>query len=192
MGRPREFDREAVLDRALEVFWERGYEATSVQNLVDGMGINRGSLYDTFGDKHTLFLAALDRYDQVWVTRVVDALAEPGPVRARVRGVFEEASCEAARAERRGCFATNSAVELAPRDSCVAERFAGTLTRVETAFRRALLEAQRGGEIAADSDAPALARVLTSGLLGVRVMARAGADPDPLRDAVRVTVATLG
>ena len=82
MARPKEFNREEVLDRAIATFWCRGYEATSVQDLLDEMGINRGSLYDTFGDKHTLFLAAIDRYYDRALAGTVASLEAPGPARS--------------------------------------------------------------------------------------------------------------
>src|SRR5207247_9317089 len=77
MGRPREFERDVVLDRAMQVFWSRGYEATSIRHLVDRMRIQRGSLYDTFGDKRALFFAAIARYDRVVTAELLAALDEP-------------------------------------------------------------------------------------------------------------------
>src|ERR1700730_2144482 len=78
MARQKEFDRDEVLHKAMEVFWSRGYEASSIQDLVKRMGINRQSLYDTFGDKHTLYLQALDRYREVEGRKIVELLEQPG------------------------------------------------------------------------------------------------------------------
>jgi TetR/AcrR family transcriptional repressor of nem operon len=193
MPRQREFDREEVLDRAVDVFWERGYEATSVQDLVDAMGIQRGSLYNTFGDKRTLFLAALKRYEQVQVSRVVEVLKRPGPVRDTIRSVLEgvvrdEAGC----AVRRGCLAVNTAVELGCLDPNVAARATAALRRVEDAFEQALRRAQEKGEIERTLDVRALARFFTSSLQGLRVMSKAGAEQGELRDVAEVTLRALG
>ncbi len=88
MARPREFERDVVLDRAMQVFWSRGYEATSIQHLVDRMGIQRGSLYDTFGDKRALFFAAINRYDRVVTAKLVAVLEEPGSGKDAIRRLF--------------------------------------------------------------------------------------------------------
>src|ERR1043166_7581204 len=98
MARHKEFDRDEALHKAMEVFWARGYEAASVQDLVEHMGINRQSLYDTFGDKHALYLQALDRYQEVELRKLFELLARPGSVRKALRqlftGVIEAALCD--------------------------------------------------------------------------------------------------
>lgn len=191
MPRHKEFDQAEVLDRALELFWHRGYEGTSMQDLVDGMGINRGSLYGTFGDKHGLFLAALRRYDEVWISRFVEPLSAPGPVRPAVRRVLEQAGREATDGIRRGCLATNSAVELAPHDPELARHVRGMLSRVEDALRSALERARGTGELAADIEPPAVARFLITVLQGLRVLSRSGMAPETLRDTVEVSMKAL-
>ncbi len=116
MARQKEFDRDEVLHRAMEVFWMRGYEGTSIQDLVKYMGINRQSIYDTFGDKHTLFLQSLDRYREIQSRKVFDVLERPGSVKKNLRQLFEEVVARALSAEgRRGCFVGNSMSELAGR-----------------------------------------------------------------------------
>lgn len=191
MPRHKEFDRTEVLDRALELFWHRGYEGTSMQQLVDAMGIHRGSLYGTFGDKHALFLAALRRYDELWISRFVEPLSAPGPVRPAVRRVLEQAGREATEGVRRGCLATNSAVELAPHDPELARRVRAMLSRVEGALRAALERARGTGELSADVDPPAVARFLIGVLQGLRVLSRMGAEPETLRDTVEVSMKAL-
>lgn len=191
MPRHKEFDRTEVLDRALELFWHRGYEGTSMQDLVDAMGIHRGSLYGTFGDKHTLFLAALRRYDEVWICRFVEPLSTPGPVRPAVRRVLEQASREATDGVRRGCLATNSAVELAPHDPEMARRVKEMLFRVEDALQAALERGRGAGELPASVNPPAVARFLLGVLQGLRVLSRMGAEPETLRDTVEVSMEAL-
>ena len=192
MARPREFDREAVLDQAIEVFWQHGYEGTSVQDLVDSMGINRGSLYGAFGDKHRLFLAALHRYEETFHSTISERLAEGGSPMQAIRGVFEdvvqECSCDEG---RKGCLMTNSAVELAAHDRDTATLVAANFSRVEEAFVKVLRHAQSDGEIGKKQNPRALGRFLTSSLQGLRVMGKACPDRALLGDVVRVTLSVL-
>src|ERR1700745_3071282 len=109
MGRQKEFNRDEVLHKAMEVFWTRGYEEASIQDLVTHMGINRQSIYDTFGDKHSLFLESLDRYREIQSRKVFAVLERPGSVKKNLRHLFEEVIARALSAEgRRGCFVGNS------------------------------------------------------------------------------------
>ena len=195
MARPREFDRAQVLDQAIEVFWQRGYEATSIQELVDRMGILRGSLYCAFGDKHGLFLAALDRYEEVVHSKILERLADGslrGRARQAIRHVFHDIvrSC-AGQAGRKGCLMTNSAVGLAPRDRDTAARVDANLFRLEKALCTAVRTAQADGELSSKHDARALARFLASSLQGLRVMGMSCSDRTVLRDVARVTLSVL-
>src|SRR5713226_2211779 len=114
MARQKEFDREETLHKAMEVFWSRGYEAASIRDLVKHMGINRQSLYDTFGDKHALYLQALDRYCEVQSRKLFELLERPGSVKKNLRELFEGVVEKALRdRERRGCFMGNAMSELA-------------------------------------------------------------------------------
>lgn len=192
MARPKEFERDVVLDRAMRVFWSRGYEATSIQALVDRMGIQRGSLYGTFGDKRALFFAAIDRYDRVVSAKLLAALDEPASGKEAIRRFFR-LKVELARTPRRprGCLVTNSAAELASGDRGTAARVGAVLTRIEAAFHRAVVRAQKAGEIDARRDARALARFLTSSAQGLSVMAKTLPEPGVLEDIVTVTLAAL-
>jgi TetR/AcrR family transcriptional regulator, transcriptional repressor for nem operon len=192
MGRHKEFDREVVLDRALETFWSQGFEATSIQDLVERMGINRASLYDTFGDKQTLFLAALERYERVVARRLLDLLDGPGSGKEVIRAFFLTKIRFAAALDRpRGCLMTNSAVERSPHDPQTASRVATSLSAVEEAFYGALLRARRAGEIGKRRDLRALARFLVTCAQGLTVVSRVRPDPVLLRQVVDVTLAVL-
>lgn len=187
MGRPPEFDRDVVLDRAMQVFWSRGYEATSIEHLVARMGIQRGSLYQAFGDKRTLFLAVIERYDRVVTATLLASLDGPASGRAAIREFFRlklEAALVAGRP--RGCLVTNSAAELASRDRATGTRIVAALARIEAAFLRAVVRAQAAGEIDPARDARALARFLTSSAQGLSVMAKACPDRATLTDIVEV------
>lgn len=192
MPRTKEFEPEKALERAMELFWVRGYEATSVQELLDRMGIGRGSFYDTFGDKHALFLAALDRYEEVRSSWIVERLDDPGSVRGSVEDVFgrtvERLSGEVG---RRGCLLANTAVELAPHDPEVEEKIRRYLQRTEDAFHRALVRARASGEIGDRHDPRSLARFFVNSLQGLRVMAKVGSNRAALEDAARVTLSVL-
>jgi len=195
MARPREFDRDEVLDRAIQVFWTRGYDRTSVQDLVDAMGIQRGSLYAAFGDKQQLFLEALDRYEARFHRKMVDVLSEEptaGHVQERIATIFRDVVLDCACDQgSRGCFITNTAVALADGDEATASRVRANLKRVEDAFAAALVEASSRGELPPRHEPRALARFLTNALQGLRVLSRCCADVDVLQDAVDVTLSVL-
>jgi TetR/AcrR family transcriptional repressor of nem operon len=192
MARRKEFDRDEALQKAMEVFWSRGYEAASIQDLVEHMGINRQSLYDTFGDKHALYLQALDRYREVEGQRLFELLGKPGSVKKALRQLFqnvvERAFCGE---ERRGCFVGNAMSELAGRCKETATKTCGEAEAAEEAFHRALLRGQKQGEIKARRDLRAVARFLYSSLHGLHLMAKATRDRKALEDVVNVTLSVL-
>ncbi len=126
-GRPKEFDKQEALAQAMDVFWTHGYDATSVQDLLDAMGINRGSMYDTFGDKHALFTAAYDHYAQNAAARITRILDGPGSPLANIRKLLRCMADPAGDGRRRGCMCTNAVVELAPHDAQVAGAVKNTL-----------------------------------------------------------------
>ena len=192
MARTKEFNPEEALEAAMELFWRRGYEATSMRSLLEGMGIGRGSFYDTYGDKRTLFLAALDRFEESRTTWALEVLeTSPSPV-AGIEEVFGRTVESLVGYEpRRGCLLANSAVELAPHDPEVAEHISGYVRRLEGAFEDALERARKMGEIPKGSKPTALARFLVTSLHGLRVMARAGAERETLEDAAGVTLEAL-
>ena len=192
MARTKEFEPERALTRAMDLFWRRGYEATSVHDLLEEMGIGRGSMYDTFGDKRALFLAALDRFEETRVSRADEILEGSASAVEGIRRLFETTIEGLVSYEpRRGCLLANTAVELAPHDEEVAGRISRYVRRTEDAFERALVRGRATGEIPADKDPKALARFLVSILHGVRVLARAGVDRAVLDDSVRTALEAL-
>jgi TetR/AcrR family transcriptional regulator, transcriptional repressor for nem operon len=190
LARAKEFRPEEALDAAVQLFWRRGYEATSMRDLLDGMGIGRGSFYDTFGDKHALFLASLDRFEEVRTAWIDEALEGSGL--GGIEEVFRRTIEGMVRFEpRRGCLLANTAVELAPHDPEVAARISRHVRRTEEAFAGALVRARAAGEIPAEGDPKVLARFLVSNLHGLRVLARAGSDRETLEDAARIALQAL-
>src|SRR5467141_1819369 len=118
MGRHKEFDRAEALHKAMEVFWSRGYEAASIQDLVGAMGINRQSLYDTFGDKHSLYLSALETYRQEQEQNLLALLDPPGSIKQKLQMVCDKVIEESVTDKtHRGCFMNNAFVEMVPRDA---------------------------------------------------------------------------
>jgi TetR/AcrR family transcriptional repressor of nem operon len=191
MARHKEFDRNEALHKAMEVFWSRGYEATSVGDLVNHMGINRQSLYDTFGDKHTLYQQALDRYREVEGRKMFELLERPGPVKRTLRQLFQSVVERSLGGERRGCFVGNATSELAGRCKETEEKACGNMAAAEEALYRALLRGKREGEINAGRDLRAVARFLYSSLQGLQLMSKATRDRKTLEDVVRVTLSVL-
>jgi TetR/AcrR family transcriptional regulator, transcriptional repressor for nem operon len=192
MARHKEFDQDEALHKAMEVFWSRGYEATSIQDLVEHMDINRQSLYDTFGDKHALYLQALDRYREVEGRKMFESLARHGSVKKALRqlfqGVVEGSFCDG---QRRGCFIGNAMSELAGRCKETASRTCSNMAAAEEALYRALLRGKKEGEIKGGRDLRAIARFLYSSLQGLQLMAKATRDRKTLEDVVKVTLSVL-
>ena len=192
MGRHKEFERADVLDKAMRLFWRKGFGATSVQDLVDAMGVNRASLYDSFGDKHDLFLAAIDHYVERVSHRRLAKLAIPGPPLQVLRAFFDDLVTVSFGRERHlGCLLTNSAIELAPHDRVVELRLHEALGTIEDSFYRLLVRAKSEGALEPSRDLRALARYLTGAVQGLRVLVRAKADEATLRDVVTVTLAAV-
>ncbi len=191
MARPKAYDPEEALARATALFWRKGYEGTSVADLVAALGINRGSLYGTFKDKHALFLAALERYDEREIGAAVRHLRNTvGPGRERIQSLFDNVIRNVEeRGDRRGCLVCNSAVELAATDGEVERHVKRSQERLTGAFSVAL---------AADPGYPTeperrdrRAHFLTATLMAVHVMAKSGATPDTLRGIVRIAMRGL-
>jgi TetR/AcrR family transcriptional regulator, transcriptional repressor for nem operon len=176
MARPREFDIDEALDRAMGVFWAKGYEGTSLQDLLKAMKIARGSLYKAFDDKHSIYVAALDRYDRTVVQPVVEKLRDPqsGDGMTRIRGVLEGArDAVASRNDRRGCFMCNAAVDQAPADPKIRAKVMAMLKRLEKAFAAALKESRQAARWSAKRRAETAGLLLNS-YMGLRVLARSG------------------
>lgn len=191
MARPKEFDEEVVLGRAMELFWERGYQATSTSDLVDHLGIGRASLYATYGSKHELFLRALDAYIQARVTTLTDVLSQPGPVLPAVRKVLDLFVKRALDGDRPGCMVVNTAAELAPADSEAARRVQASWVALETGLASALTRARAQGELPADKDPHALASFLMVFIQGVLVVGKGDPNRERLVIASREALSIL-
>jgi TetR/AcrR family transcriptional regulator, transcriptional repressor for nem operon len=192
MPRPREFDETTALDAAIACFWHRGYEATSVRDLAMAMRISGPSLYNAFGDKRALFVAALERYLDHSTRARIKRLEESLPPKAAVRRFLEEIiERSLSDRERRGCFLINSALEVAPHDCELGVLIADRLGEIELFFRRAIKAAQADGTVPSDRKPEDLAKLLLGVLLGIRVLARSKPDRALLEGVARPALALL-
>ncbi|WP_049572797.1 TetR/AcrR family transcriptional regulator [Nonomuraea sp. SBT364] len=191
MARAKEFDPDVALQRALELFWERGYEATSMADLVERLGVARASIYATFGGKHELYLKALDRYLSTRDPDITEALSQPGPVLPALRALIWSYAEDSAEGHR-GCMVVNAAVELAARDPEAARFVESSWRHLESVLTSALVRARAQGELPAGREPQALARLLLVLLQGMRVLGRTDGSGDRLRDAARQALALVG
>lgn len=192
MGRPRSFAEHDVLERAMRAFWAHGYAGTSIQDLVDVTGVNRASLYATFGDKERLFLATLDHYvAEVSAARVVRLKNAPS-ARAGLRGYFDDLiGFGMGEGRGLGCLVTNSVVELAPHHPAVAAKLKATVDRVRVVLEEAIRRGQAAGEFSPGKDPKTLAAFLLTTIQGLRVLMRADADEAELRAVVQTALGAL-
>ena len=192
MPRPREFNEASALQAAINCFWQRGYEATSMRDLAASMGISLPSLYGTFGDKEELFVKALEQYrDQSARTRIKRLEESLSPKRAIKVFIEEIIQRSIDDKERRGCFLINSALEVAPHDAKLAALIAECLGEIEAFFHRSVKAAQMEGTVPKGRNARDLARLLFGVLLGIRVLARSKPDRALLEGVARPALALL-
>jgi len=182
MGRPKGFDRDEVLNRALTLFLRKGYEMASVSDLVTATGINRFSLYESFGDKHSLFLAALDRYHAQKHDQFTALFGQPGPKLPQIRAHFQQIIDDGLRSGRPGCLMVNSTVALARTDPEVAMRAQRHFANVEEIFVEALNTAEKQGELVLQQDVRSIARFLLNNARGMRVVVQYTQDRDVVND----------
>jgi len=191
MARPREFDEAVVLDAAVQCFWARGYEATSVKDLMEKTGLTAASLYNAYGDKHAIFRTALDRYIENSIGARIRR-CEALPPRDAIRSFFDDILHRSlSDREHMGCMVVNSALELAPHDAEFRKVIAAALKRIETFFRACAENGQADGTITRSRPAGALAQHLLSVLMGVRVLARVRPERPLLEGAVGAALTLL-
>ena len=188
----KQYDETDVLERAMEAFWARGYEATSINDLVTATGINRGSLYAGFTDKRSLFLRALDHYDREHRQAFLCALERDHAPREAILAAFRRVvdSCEEGR-NRKGCLLVNTAIELSPHDPDVERIVQAKLEEVETFFRTRIEAAQKAGTIRPEIPAAEKAQVLFGLFIGLRVITRSRPDRVLMASIVKQAAALL-
>ncbi|MDP9079844.1 MAG: TetR/AcrR family transcriptional regulator [Bacteroidota bacterium] len=192
MARTKDFDENEVLNKAIAIFWYKGYNGTSMQDLVDGLGISRSSLYDTYGDKHTLFIKALESYKAKGSDKLCAVANAPGAAKETLKKLLEFTVNDLLGDKmQKGCFMVNAEVENAPHDAEVAKLVCENDQMVEDAFYHVIKKGQDSGEIANTQDARALARFTFNTVKGIRVTAKSTTDKTVFDDIIKLAMAAL-
>ena len=192
MAGKKAFDPQRVLEKAMNAFWLRGYEGISIEDLVQCTGIGRGSLYDTFDDKHSLYLAALDWYLASTRVQTTALLDQTGTLREVLEQLFQTyIDILLSDPAHRGCFLVNATVEMAPHDPEVNQIVQSALQEIEEGFYRLLIKAQVEGSLSWTQDPHQLAHFLSGTLVSIRVLARAKLGRRVLQDVVKTANAVF-
>ncbi|MEJ2360182.1 MAG: TetR/AcrR family transcriptional regulator [Gammaproteobacteria bacterium] len=192
MARPSRYRREDVLEKAMQAFWNEGYNATGMADLVSATDMRPGSLYASFNSKRELFLASIDLYGQRSVANIQQGLDSSASPLTGVRQLLRKLARDTVSKQgKRSCFLVNSVLEMARQDPAVRERVNVYFRQIESLLRRKLKQAQAEGELGADRDPRAIATFLLNNIWGLRVLA--GTDPGPRRaqDIVRLALSVL-
>ena len=193
MARLREFDTEQALEKAMRLFWQKGYADTTMRDLVATTGVAHAGLYTAFGDKRSLFQAALQRYGDSVLAKLVEDLEAPGAGRRQIEQLFDRLIRQArAGAWKNGCFMCNTAVEFGDDKGEIIRSVNRNLGRLERAFHGALARARASGEIASELDLQAAAAFLVSVFVGSAVRLRAKSPVGRVESGVRMALRVLG
>lgn len=191
MARRKEFDEHAVLELAVKRFWSSGYEATSVRELAQHMGIAGASLYNAYGDKRSLYRRALDFYIENSFKERERRFSQLAP-RAAMQGFLNELIERSIHdVDRKGCMLVNAALEVAPFDPEFLEVVAGVFKQIEAFLLRSAIAGQADGSISQDHDAHDIARLFLGAVISIRVLARTRPEPELLRGMVKPLYAML-
>lgn len=191
MARPLSFDPDAALDAAMRTFWQHGFDGASIQDLTEATGLSRSSLYNTWGDKLGLYIAALDRYRRRDGAHAFLPLLRGGDPLGRIRAVFDALVEDAAEAPGRGCFMVGATAERGPHCDATRLRARDALDALAHTFEGAIREAQDRGEVAADKDPETLSRGLVAAVYGLRTLARARTPRETMEQAASGALAAL-
>ena len=192
MARPKAFAEQDALHAAMETFWRKGYHHTSMQDLVEAMGINRASLYDTFTDKHTLYLNALERYRDLNCADMAEAIAGASTAQAKIRAVFDRAIAETLDdQEHKGCFMTNATLEMLPHYADVRAIVADNFAQLDTTFRQLVSAGIATGEFGTTQSVDEVVSFLMSQLSGIRVLGKAIPNGSMLNRVVELALTIL-
>lgn len=192
MGRPKKFDREEALQKALYTFWEKGYDATTLPDLLESMDINRSSFYNSFGDKQTLFREVMSLYYQQTAIKRLAILQKAKSVKQGLWDYFNH-NIDVAVAEYNpgGCLLTNTATTLKTIDEQISKEIVQGVDRLEQALFNLLEKGQKLGEIDPNKDIKAIARLVIAVSYGLNIAARVHSDREMLLDMVKAAMSTL-
>jgi len=191
MARPKEFDPDRALAKAMNLFWRLGYENTSLEGLMKEMGIARQSLYDTFGDKRALYLKVMAHYRDQTNSQMQKALNEIRSVRDGFARLLYGLAAETREQHERGCLLLSANLQRDPKDPVVRDFLRDNQARVEAIFFQALARAQKQEELSPKDDPAALARFFVVTIQGMRAMARLKSDRKALEQVARVALAVF-
>jgi TetR/AcrR family transcriptional regulator, transcriptional repressor for nem operon len=192
IGRPRNFDSDQALQAAVQVFWSKGYEATSLQDLIDTMQISKSSFYQTFESKHQLFQNCINRYQDRFISDITDSLQNAKTGRAFIENTFKNLADKAGPAsDRRGCLILNCASEFAQRDPVIARLISTSIQQMTDVFLSAVKRAQKEGDISPDKKPVPLARYLLSSLNGLTTTIKTGASRAVVKEVTQVVLSAL-
>jgi TetR/AcrR family transcriptional repressor of nem operon len=192
MARLKDFDEERALDGAVDCFWKRGYEATTVRDLADAMKIGGASLYNAYGDKRALFARSLERYANRSMRERIERLEAGHRPKEAIRAFLSEIIERSLKdPDRKGCLLVNSALDVAPHDAAIGQVVAGYLEELRAFFRRNVEAAQHEGQAPKSLDAEEISGHLLGVLAGIRVLARTGARRKVLESVARPALALL-
>lgn len=192
MARTKDFDENEVLAKAIQLFWHKGYNGTSMQDLVDGLGISRSSLYDTYTDKHTLFVKALESYQNIGAEKIQAIIDNSGSAKETIKKLLEFATNELlGDKQQKGCFMVNAEVEVAPHDAEVNTLVCKNDLQMEEAFYLVIKKGKENGEIKNQQDARALSRFIFNTVKGMRVTAKSVTDKSVFDDIINLTISAI-
>jgi TetR/AcrR family transcriptional regulator, transcriptional repressor for nem operon len=190
MARSKEFDEKAVLRKAMELFWEQGYEKTSMQDLVDHMGIHRRSIYDTFGDKRSLFLASLNHYEELIVNEMESIISSTSSIKQTIRDVFIFV-LNSIEQYPKGCLSVNAAIELSLLDKEIGRIVTKMFNRTEDMFNNLIKRGQTSGELSKEIDSDITSRFLHNNLVGIRVLIKTNYNKKELEGIITLALSVL-
>ncbi len=192
IGRPRQFDPDEALDSAMQLFWRKGYEATSLHDLLEATGLSKSSLYQAFGSKHLLFERSVNRYRRDIVREMEEMLAQAQSGRVFIEQLFLGLSAEThGKNARRGCLLMNTASEFAQSDPLIAKLVKQGTDAFGSIFEAAVAQGKKEGVIPKDKDTRALAAFLLTSLSGLKTLIKAGAGADEVKAVTGVILSAL-
>ncbi|MEM8907402.1 MAG: TetR/AcrR family transcriptional regulator [Bacteroidota bacterium] len=192
MARTKGFNEAEALEKAVALFWEKGYQATSANDLVEHLGLSRSSLYATFGDKRSLYLSAIQWYRKSVVTQTLAMIENSEDLRLTIAEIFNAITKQdIGLSMPKGCFMVNSAIELAAHDPEMAQLIAANQQDIESAFVLAIEKGQAAGQLNTTFTAPALARFLYNHISGLRVLLRTQKDARKIDEMTQICLSVL-
>lgn len=192
MPKTKQFDEAAVLEKARNVFWKKGYNGTSMDELVKATGLSRSSIYDSFGDKHGLYMKALQHYQQEKRQSLVEGIPSAFSSRKKIGWIFQNSIAQAlCDRQRKGCFMVNTTTELANIDSSMNKIVNANMEAMEEIFHTLVKEGQAAGDINRKFSARALARNLFSSFNGLTIIGQTRPDKELLEDIAKVALSVL-